>query len=76
MRVSKWGNSLGIRLPAAVVEGLGLKDGDQIEIRIAGARVFDVKRDQRKERALATLGKLRRPLPDGFVFDRTDANVR
>jgi antitoxin component of MazEF toxin-antitoxin module len=36
MRASKWGNSLAIRLPATVVEALELKDGDQIEIRIAG----------------------------------------
>ena len=76
MQVSKWGNSLAIRLPAAVVEALGLKDGDQIEIRVAGRRVFEVSRDQRRERALASLRKLRRPLPDGFMFDRTDANAR
>jgi antitoxin MazE len=76
MQVSKWGNSLAVRLPAAIVEALGLKDGDQIEIRVAGRRVFEVSRDQRRERALASLRKLRRPLPDGFIFDRTDANAR
>ena len=76
MQVSKWGNSLAVRLPAAIVEALGLKDGDQIEIRVAGRRIFEVSRDQRKERALASLRKLRRPLPDGFIFDRTDANAR
>ena len=38
MHVAKWGNSLAIRLPAAVVEALELKDGDQIEIRVADAR--------------------------------------
>lgn len=76
MQVSKWGNSLAVRLPAAIVEALGLKDGDHIEIRIAGHRVFEVSRDQRRQRALAALRKLRRPLPDGFIFDRTDANAR
>jgi len=76
MQVSKWGNSLAVRLPAAIVEALGLKDGDQIEIRVAGRRVFEVSRDQRRERALASLRKLRRPLPDGFIFDRTNANAR
>ena len=40
MQVSKWGNSLAIRLPAAVVEALDLKDGDQIEVRIAGEDVY------------------------------------
>ena len=76
MQVSKWGNSLAIRLPAAVVEALELKEGDQIEIRIAQSRAFEVGRDLSRERALARLRKLRRPLPPGFVFDRADANAR
>jgi antitoxin MazE len=76
MQVSKWGNSLAVRLPAAVVDALDLKDGDQIEIRIVGDRVFEVRRDQSKARALARLRKLRRPLPPGFVFDREEANDR
>lgn len=76
MRISKWGNSLAVRLPAAVVEALDLNEGDQIEIRIAGDRVFELRRDQSKPRALARLRKLRRPLPPGFVIDREEANAR
>jgi antitoxin MazE len=76
MQVSKWGNSLAVRLPTAVVDALDLKEGDQIEIRIARERVFEVSRDQSKPRALARLRKLRRPLPPGFVFDREEANAR
>ena len=76
MQVSKWGNSLAVRLPAAVVEALELKDGDQIEIRIAGARQFEVSRDRRREDALDRLRRLRRPLPAGFTFDRNAANER
>jgi antitoxin component of MazEF toxin-antitoxin module len=30
------------RLPAAAVEGLGLKEGDEIEIEVAAARSFKV----------------------------------
>ena len=76
MQVSKWGNSLAIRLPAAVVEALKLKEGDRIEIRVAGGRVFEVNRDQSRQRALDRLRKLRRPAPPGFVFDREEANER
>lgn len=76
MQVSKWGNSLAVRLPSKVVEALDLKEGDQIEIRIADAREFRVRRDPTRQRALDRLRRLRRPLPAGFVFDRTDANVR
>ena len=58
VQVSKWGNSLAVRLPTAVVEALALKEGDQIEIRIAEDRVFEVRRDNRKQLALARLRKL------------------
>jgi antitoxin MazE len=48
MRVSKWGNSLAVRLPAAVVEALDLKEGDEIEISVAGKCGFKVARDRPK----------------------------
>lgn len=76
MRVAKWGNSLAIRLPAAVVKALRLKDGDSIEIRVAGKRTFEASRDLSRERALERLRKLRRPFPPGFIFDREEANER
>ena len=76
MQVGKWGNSLAVRLPAAVVEALDLKEGDDIEIRITGEREFEVSRDRIKERALSRLRKLRRPLPRGFSFSRDEANER
>jgi antitoxin MazE len=76
MQVSKWGNSLAVRLPAALVEALELKEGDQIEVRIAGSREFEIARDPSREKAIERLRKLRRPLPAGFTFDRAAANER
>ena len=76
MQVSKWGNSLAVRLPVTVVEALDLKEGDEIEIRVAGTGAFEVTRDRSRERAIARLRKLRRPLPAGFLFDREDTNAR
>ena len=76
LKVAKWGRSLAVRLPSAVVQALDLKEGDQIEIRIAGQREFEVRRDRSKEHALARLRRLRRPLPPGFTFGRDDANER
>ena len=76
MQVSKWGNSLAIRLPAVVVEALELKEGDQIEVCVAGARKFEVDRDRTREQALERLRKMRWKLPAGFKFDREDANER
>ena len=34
--VSKWGTSLGVRLPSTCARVLGLKAGDQVEIALAG----------------------------------------
>ncbi|GAB5505466.1 MAG: AbrB/MazE/SpoVT family DNA-binding domain-containing protein [Rhizobiaceae bacterium] len=76
MQVSKWGNSLAIRLPAGVVEALKLKEGDEIDIRVAGERAFDVERDRGRELALERLKSLRKPLPPGWKFDRDEANAR
>ena len=76
MQVSKWGNSLAIRLPAGVVDALKLKEGDEIDIRVAGERAFDVERDRSRELALERLKSLRKPLPPGWKFDRDEANAR
>jgi antitoxin MazE len=76
MRVSKWGNSLAVRLPASVVEALNLKEGDEIEIAVASERRFKVSKDRRREAALETIRKLARPLPPGVKFDREEANER
>jgi antitoxin MazE len=76
MQVSRWGNSLAVRLPAAVVEALDLKEGDHIEIAVAGDRRFHVERDRSREQALQRLRALQRPLPEGFRFDREEANER
>jgi antitoxin MazE len=50
MRVAKWGNSLAIRLPAAVVETLELREGDEVEVHVAGERAFDIARDRGRQR--------------------------
>ena len=76
MHVAKWGNSLAVRLPDAIVKALKLKSGDEIEIVISGEREFQVGRDKRRDRALARLRELKKPLPMGFHFDRDEANAR
>lgn len=76
MRVSKWGNSLAVRIPDSVVKALRLKTGDEIEVVISGARRFEIGRDRSREQALKRLRALRKPLPRGFRFDRNEANAR
>lgn len=76
MQVAKWGNSLAVRLPAAVVEALNLKEGDEIDIQLAGARAFEILKSPTPEELLARLRRFRGRLPAGFKFDRLEANDR
>jgi antitoxin MazE len=76
MRVAKWGNSLAIRLPRAVVDTLGLKEGDAVEIHVEGVRSFGVDKAPTPRQLLARLRKYRGVLPADFKFDRLEANER
>jgi antitoxin MazE len=76
MQVSKWGNSLAVRIPAAVVDALELKEGDEIEIRVADAREFAVARKPGRAELLKRLRGFRGRLPEDFKFDRDEANAR
>jgi antitoxin MazE len=76
MHVSRWGNSLAVRLPARLVADLGLKEGDEIEVEAAAARRLSVRRKPEPEALLARLRGLRGRLPEDFRFDREEAHVR
>jgi antitoxin MazE len=76
MQVAKWGNSLAVRLPAAVVEALSLREGDDIEIAVAGARAFEIRKKPEARELLARIRKYRGRLPADFKFDRLDAHAR
>jgi antitoxin MazE len=76
MQVSKWGNSLAVRLPASVVEALQLKEGDDIEVHVIGARAFGVRKAPGARELLARLRKFRGRLPADFKFDRIETNER
>jgi len=76
MLVAKWGNSLAVRLPAAVVEALELKEGDEIEIHVADSRELGIARKPDRDELLKRLRAFRNRLPLDFKFDRDEANAR
>ncbi|KIZ41451.1 MULTISPECIES: AbrB/MazE/SpoVT family DNA-binding domain-containing protein [Rhodopseudomonas] len=77
MLVSKWGNSLAVRLPKALVEQLGLKEGDELNVVAAGAGAITVEtKEQQRQRALDNLAARNWTLPEGYKFDRDEANAR
>ena len=53
-----------------VVEALDLREGDEIEISIAGKRDFKVARDRSKERAIEQLRQMKWSFPPNFKFNR------
>ena len=38
-RISKWGNSLAIRIPKALTSEIGIAEGDEVEITVSGNRI-------------------------------------
>jgi antitoxin MazE len=76
MKVSRWGNSLAVRLPSAVVEALDLREGDEIEIHAEGLREVEVARKPSRDELIKRLRAFRGSLPADFKFDREEANAR
>ena len=76
MQIAKWGNSLAVRLPKALVERLRLKAGDAIEIVAADSGRIAIARDGRREAAVERMRRRALSLPDDYRFDRDEANAR
>ncbi|MEA2912253.1 MAG: antitoxin MazE [Bradyrhizobium sp.] len=77
MQVSKWGNSLAVRLPKALVDELGLKEGDELNVVAAGNGAIEVEtRQARRKAALERMAARNWTLPPDYKFDRDEANER
>lgn len=76
MLVSKWGNSLAIRLPKRLVDDMGLKPGDELDVVTAAKRQIEVEKVDRRERFLKAMEQFRWPAPKGYKFSRDEANER
>jgi antitoxin MazE len=77
MQVSKWGNSLAVRLPKALVDALGLREGDELNAVTARSGTIEVEtREDQRRRALARLAERNWTLPPDYKFDRDEANER
>ncbi len=81
MQVAKWGNSLAVRLPVALVQELGISDGDELLLQPAPRQArrpatVRVVRLPSKLEQLQALRRFRAPWPADFSFDRDEANAR
>ena len=76
MKVLKWGDSLAVRLPDALVEKMGLVAGDEITIVDVAERTLVVQKEDRRKAALERIASRNRTLPPDYKFDRDEANER
>ena len=76
MVVSRWGNSLGVRLPRTLVKSLGLKPGDELEVVSASRARIILAVDDRRAKAVERMRARALRRPAGTAFDREDANAR
>jgi antitoxin MazE len=76
VQISKWGNSLAVRLPKETVDKLGLKEGDELKFFSDDDHSVLLTRDLTREEALKALRKYRGWMPEGFKFDREEAHER
>ncbi len=76
MRVSKWGNSLVVRIPDSVADAMDLKEGDEVELKPSGSASFEVVRKRDRQEILKELHSFRGLFPADFKFDREEANAR
>ena len=74
MVVSRWGNRLGVRLPRALVDR-GLKPGDELEVVAVTPMRIEVENDPRRARAVDRMRARGLRIPEGYAFDRDEANA-
>jgi antitoxin MazE len=70
-RVSRWGNSLAIRLPKAAVASLHVREGEPVDLVIEGETL--VIRAGRPRYTLEELVAAMRPADEPEVFDDVNA---
>ena len=73
MQVSKWGNSLAVRLPAGLVREMGLKEGDRVELTPAEGHLT-VRRQPTSAEILDGMRRFRGRLPAADRLPRDAAH--
>ena len=68
IQISKWGNSLALRIPAEVVKQIHLKEGDKVEATLSmnGTLIIKPQKLDRK-----TLAKMARELRDSMRMGKS-----
>lgn len=78
LQLSKWGNSLAMRIPSEIVRRLGLRDGDSVDAQLTVDGALTIRPAGWSRRAFATeLDTARAALPVGSsVMDELRQSAR
>jgi antitoxin MazE len=76
VQVSKWGDSLAVQLPKALVEKMGLRASDELKIVDVIERTLVVEREDRRKAAVENMRARKWTPPADYKFDRDEANER
>lgn len=76
VRVARWGTSLAVRLPKKLVAELQLKEGDEVSVIADTKQLVKMKRGGTASEAIARMAARKWTLPEGYGFDRNEANAR
>ncbi len=79
LQIGRWGNSLAVRLPKALVERYKLQEGNEIDsggIETALEAERSAAAQREREEALERIRQTNWELPADYKFDREEANWR
>lgn len=76
MRVTKWNDALAVQIPDDVAKSLDLKEGDEVNLTVVSAPHQPVMTEDERAKAMEYIRSRRWKLPEGWKFDRDEANER
>ena len=77
MRVFRWGDDLAVQLPQELVDRLGLKEGDELNVVAAKGGTAEAATDEEeRQHALDRIAGRNWASPEDTKFNRDEANER
>jgi antitoxin MazE len=76
MRILKFEGGLGVCIPQEIVDALGLKEGDDIAVRVGTDRNLELATADARSKAFERIKAFKLQLPPDWAFDRDCANSR
>ncbi|WP_199553476.1 AbrB/MazE/SpoVT family DNA-binding domain-containing protein [Sandaracinobacteroides hominis] len=76
MQIARWGNSLAVRIPVDVARALGIKEGDDVDMKPGEDGTIILSMPGGREAILKKMDKLSRPLPENWKIDWDNENLR